>query len=171
MSRKFIARIAAVAIAVTAIGHTPAKADDDLATALATVVGVAIIGGIINNQLRTDNDIDRATRNIYDRTYFSNNRASQPRFNTTRRVQSQFDNRRVQPRPLPRRVKRAFLPGECLQRFGDRRVLGERCLDRRYGFKNSLPKRCEIRFRANGKKNKGYNARCLRREGYRIALR
>lgn len=161
MARQFVTRLAAAAVVIAAIGNAPARANENVAGALATVVGVAILGQILSNRLN-DNDIDRATRNIYDRTYFDTNRLSQPRFSN--RIE-------VQPRSLPRRANRALLPAKCLRRVSEGRVFGRHCLERNYGFTRSLPRECKIRYRAQGKKYKGYAARCLRRAGYRLASR
>lgn len=43
MSRKFIAIVASAALLITAVGNAPARADEDLARLLATVVGLSLI--------------------------------------------------------------------------------------------------------------------------------
>lgn len=163
MSRKFIAAIVGAAITVTAIGATPAKANDDLARTLAALVGLAIVGKVVSDRL-DDDDNDRV---VY-RDRFDDRYTYSPTLN---------DNviRRVDPRPLPRTVKRRLLPGDCLRswntRDGRARVFGKRCLQRNYAFTESLPRACEVKLRVNKKKRLGYDARCLRREGYQLARR
>lgn len=168
MSRRFIAGIAAVAITITAFGSAPADADDSFAAVIATAVGAAVVDKIVNDRLN-NGGIDRATRDIYNRTYYPSNPPVQPRINNSARVQQpRFDNRAgVQPRPLPRRANRAVLPSKCLHRSSNRQVFAKSCLKKNYGFTRSLPRDCEVKFRANGKKKKGYRAGCLDRAGYR----
>ncbi|MGA9408914.1 MAG: hypothetical protein WBV78_00575, partial [Roseobacter sp.] len=68
MSRKFIAIVASAALLITAVGNAPARADEDLARLLATVVGVAIVGAVISNKLDDDKDKDdRVSRRSTDR--------------------------------------------------------------------------------------------------------
>ena len=53
MYRRFIATITAASIAITAFGAAPALADENkLAKALAVVVGVAVVGNLIQGQNR-----------------------------------------------------------------------------------------------------------------------
>ena len=163
MSRKFIAAVAGAAIAVTAFGTAPVRADEDLARTLAAIVGIAIVGKVIKDRLDEDDDDRVVYRNRFDDPYV---------YTAPRR-----DNviRRVEPRPLPRSVKHRLLPGECLRswntRDGRARVFGKKCLQRNYGYTKSLPRSCEVKTRVNNKKRRGYDARCLRREGYQLARR
>ncbi len=84
-------------------------------------------------------------------------------------------NVRHQPkaRPLPHRVSRKLLPGNCLRsintRHGQKRIFGGRCLNSNFRHVNKLPDACHTEFRANGQKRHGYGARCLRSNGYSIA--
>lgn len=156
MSQKFITKVVAVALAITAIGNAPVHADNDLAASVIATIGVAIADNAINNRSNYDN-IDRATRDVYNRTYPQNNRVYRPGPN---------ESFGVQPRPLPRRANRAFLPSECLRSYGNQRVFSRGCLKKNYSFNKSLPDECKVKFRAYGKKRKGFSAPCLRREGY-----
>ncbi|MFD0859617.1 cation:proton antiporter [Roseovarius aquimarinus] len=55
MSRKFITLVIAASIAVTGFTAAPARASDrDLARALATIAGIAIVGVAINEARKTD---------------------------------------------------------------------------------------------------------------------
>ena len=153
MYRKFIATVAAAAIAVTGIGATPAAAgDDDVARALAAIVGLAIVGAAIND-------------------------AKQDRRAQHRRVQPRHSHRphHVAPKPLPPRVSRHLLPGDCLRSFGTYegrvRLFTQRCLQRNYRFVNSLPSRCYRRIETSRGQRYGYSPRCLRRSGYQLAHR
>ena len=162
MSRKFITTVIAAAIAVTAFGNAPARANEDLARALAALVGVAIVGKVISDRL--DKDDDKVSRS-YDNRY----RYVQPVVPRSEQV------RRFEQRPLPRRVQRSLLPGDCLRSFetgnGRQRVFDKKCLRKNYNYVRSLPRSCEVSFRAKKKKRRGYDARCLRREGYQLARR
>lgn len=163
MSRRFIAAVAGAAIAVTAIGTAPARADEDLARTLAAIVGIAIVGKVIKDRLDDDDDDRVVYRNRFDDPYLY----TAPREGNI--------IRRVDPRPLPRSVKRRLLPGECLRswntRDGRARVFGKKCLERNYSYTKSLPRACAVKVRVNKKKRRGYDARCLRREGYQLARR
>ena len=163
MSRKFIAVIAGAALAVTAIGTAPAQADEDLARTLAAIVGIAIVGKVIKDRLDDDDDDRVVYRDRIDDRYTY----TAPRNDTV--------IRRVEPRPLPRSVQRRLLPGECLRswqtRDGRERVFDKKCLKKNYSFANSLPRSCEVKLRVNNKKRRGYDARCLRRDGYQLARR
>lgn len=163
MYRKFIATIAAASIAITALGTTPARADDDdLARALAAILGVAVIGSIIN---------DRNDDHVVTRTH-----RHQPRVHNPRRVHRPY----VQPRPLPRRVERHraapgryLLPGQCFRTFetrrGSYRGFGQRCLRNNFRHAHTLPNRCLLSLRTRNGHRNAYEARCLRNAGYRLA--
>ncbi|MGA9254699.1 MAG: hypothetical protein WBV71_19920 [Roseobacter sp.] len=165
MSRKFIAIVASAALLITAVGNAPARADEDLARLLATVVGVAIVGAVISNKLDDDKDKDdRVSRRSTDRDGIT--RQATPRGDVIRRAETGA---------FPRRTNRQLLPGACLQSFDTRdgryRVFGKKCLQQNYRFTSDLPRACKVKFRANGKKRNGYGARCLRRSGYQLARR
>lgn len=161
MYRTFISTIAAAAIALTAFGATPAFADRDrdLARALTAILGVAVIGTIIHDKKKKDR-ARRATRRDYQPEYHP------PRVH--RRPQ-------VDPRPLPRKVRRNLLPPHCLRSFKTRRgtvrMFPRRCLERSYSFINHLPEHCATRVKTDGGRRIGWEARCLRQAGYRLAHR
>ncbi|MEM6303706.1 MAG: hypothetical protein AAF744_03240 [Pseudomonadota bacterium] len=148
MSSRFIALIAAASVALTAFSAAPAKADDeDVARALAAILGVAIIGKVISDRKKKDDR--KVTRVVPDRP--------------------------MEPKPLPRRVKRdrKLLPGHCLRRFESRRGVyrgfGERCLRNNYRFAHRLPQHCTVELRGRNGPRYIYEARCLRNAGYRLA--
>ncbi|WP_298915726.1 hypothetical protein [uncultured Roseobacter sp.] len=159
MHRKFIATIVAAALAVTAIGSAPARADNDLLKALAAIAGVAIVGKVIHDRNKRNKERDTVTRNTYQAPIYE----SSPRV---------YD---LEPRPLPNRAKRRLLPGDCLRsaqtRQGRVRYFGNRCLERNYKHVNKLPRDCFIRLRGDDQSRRGYDARCLRDRGYQLARR
>lgn len=160
MNAKFIGLITAASIAITAIGAAPARADeDDVARALAVILGLAVIGSALN-----DNDDRVVTRTHRHRPHVQPNR------------------RHVEPRPLPRRIKRdgrpqnRLLPGQCLRTFetrrGTYRGFGQRCLRNNYAHAHRLPNRCLVSLKTRGGNHRNvYEARCLRNTGYRLAHR
>ncbi len=170
MYRRFIATIAAAAIAITAISATSAAAGDrnrDLARIAAGVLGVAIIGKIIHDSNKRDDERDR----IVSRQHVQ----PAPVYRAPRPVQ----RHQVRPRPLPRgyggeghrNVK--LLPKQCFQSFDTRRgsvlMFGSRCLQRNYRHANSLPQHCAQQIRTRQGNRFGYDARCLRGAGYSLA--
>jgi hypothetical protein len=155
MYRRFIATITAASIAITALGAVPAFAGDrDAARALAAILGIAVVGKIIHD----NNKKDRV----------QTHRPRQQVHNPPR-----YQNNRVQPRPVPQRVNRKLLPGQCLRSFNTRqgkvRMFGRRCLNNNYKFARRLPQQCLYVFNTNRGDRQGYDARCLRQNGYRLA--
>ena len=171
MTRKFISTLCAAAVAVTSLSAAPAHAEDnnDLARALAAVLGVAIIGKIIHESNKDDDH--RVTRR-HD---------PQPQYRVPPPRKVDRAPHRVQPRDLPRRVKRdthrradrKLLPGQCLRSFDTRRgtvvMFGKRCLENNYRFASRLPQFCAQRVKTRNGKRRGYDARCLRQDGYRLS--
>lgn len=154
MYRKFIATVSAAAIALTALGSTPAYADDrDAARALAAILGIAVVGAIIH-----DRNKDKK-RKVHRQAPVYKEHAHKPH--------------RIKPRPLPQRANRKLLPQRCFRsvdtRQGTYRMFGQRCLNKHYRHVNSLPERCHYTFRTYDGKRRGYEARCLRNAGYRLA--
>lgn len=180
MTRKFISILCATAVALTTISSTPAQADnnDDLARALAAVLGVAIIGKIIHDKKKNDRDDRKVTRR----------HQPEPVYRPHKQKQVTREEHRLQPRDLPRwvdrnhnrrkdhkqtrRIDRKLLPGQCLRSFDTRRgsivMFGRRCLENNYRFTNRLPQHCSQRVRTRNGKRSGYDARCLRNNGYRL---
>jgi hypothetical protein len=166
MYRRFIATVAAASIAITAIGTAPARADDrDVARALAAILGVAVVGKIIH-----DNKKDKrreVTRHQPAPVYQA------PRQRTHKQVHRQRSHN-VQPRPLPRHVRNnKLLPKQCFHSFetrrGNVRMFGNRCLQNNFRHANSLPQHCKVRVKTYDGRRTGYQARCLRDAGYRLA--
>ncbi|WP_300032746.1 hypothetical protein [uncultured Roseobacter sp.] len=157
MHRKFIATVTAAAICITAAGVAPARANEDVLRALAAIAGVAIVAKVIND--RNDRKREQTvTRNTY-----------QP---VQRNLEPVY---RLEPRPLPRRVQRRLLPGDCLRSIPTRdrtyRIFGKKCMERNYSYTDELPRTCKVKFKGPNRKRKGWDARCLRQEGYQLARR
>lgn len=160
MHRKFIATIAAAAVAVTAVGNAPARADEDVLRALAAIAGIAIVGKVIHDRNERKREKSHVARNVHKAPVYHNHKKV-------------YD---LAPRPLPQRAKnRRLLPGDCLRtaetRQGRVRYFGKRCLERNFNYVNRLPQACAIRLRGDDRNRRGYEARCLRREGYQLARR
>lgn len=161
--RQFIATIAAVAIAITGFSAAPARAgNDELATALAVILGLAVVGTAINKR----NDDRKARQPVYQQP-------QKPRAQP-RHVQPQRGH--IQPRPLPRQVNRKLLPQRCLfnlqtERGRNIQGFGQRCLNRNYQFTNSLPQQCSRRVWTRNGWGYAYGARCLDKFGYQLARR
>ncbi|WP_299722010.1 hypothetical protein [uncultured Tateyamaria sp.] len=159
--RQFIATIAAIAIAITGFSAAPARAgDDELAAALAVILGLAVVGTAINK--RKDEKKARQQAHTY-----------QPRAKP-RHVQPQHGH--IQPRPLPRQVDRRLLPQRCLfnletERGRNIQGFGQRCLNRHYNFTNTLPQQCHRRVWTRNGLGHAYGARCLNKHGYQLARR
>ncbi len=157
-STRFTGTLAAAAIAATTFSAAPAFADrnDDRATrAIATLLGLVVVGKIIH-----DNNKDRPSGHV-----------------TVRKLGHDVGNGRVspRPRPLPSRVGRATLPRKCFRRFQTRRgqvnMFVRRCLERNFRAVNRLPQACAQRVRTDRGPRFGFGARCLRRNGYRVSRR
>lgn len=149
--RHFIATVVISAVAITGFSAAPARAgQDDLNKALAALAGLAVLGVVIH-YARDDDKKER--RAVIDRRH-------DPYGPPT-------------PRPLPPRVDRKTLPPHCLRsvevRGGRLDVFARRCLKRSYRYTDSLPGTCKLEFRGDGQKRVGYEARCLRHQGYVLA--
>lgn len=176
MYRRFIATVAAASIAITALGTAPARAENhDLERALAAILGIAVLGAIINDNKKDDYVVQQ------HRPRHAHNprpRYQQPRYNQPRYQQPRHAQPRLQPKPLPHRVKprhdrRNLLPGHCLRTFATRRGnyqgFARACLMNNYAFTNRLPNRCLTQLRTQQGKRHVFEARCLRNAGYRLA--
>ncbi|MGC1496224.1 MAG: hypothetical protein WA790_10470 [Sulfitobacter sp.] len=168
MYRRFITTIAAASIAITALGAAPARADDkDAARALAAILGIAVIGKIIHDNKK---DKERAVTRRHSEPRVQPRRRSEPHVQPRRR----HSEPQVQPRPLPRQVRNnKLLPSQCFRSFDTRRgtvrMFGNRCLQNNYRHANRLPQHCKVRVNTYNGKRTGYQARCLRDAGYRLA--
>jgi len=180
MPSRLVTTLTAATLAITTFTAVPAVADEQrdqrAARAIATVLGIAIVGSILNDRrkdrddrhsqparqpARTDAHGHNGITHTHDRGgRIHNHGAQSPRI-------------KVQPRPLPRRVSRNLLPPRCLRSFSTRegkvRMFPRRCLERNYSHVNRLPRECFQRIRTRDGKRAGFGARCLRRNGFRLA--
>ncbi|MCV6594454.1 MAG: hypothetical protein OIF48_15990 [Silicimonas sp.] len=152
------AAIAALGLALTPV---PAAADgQDLAKALA---GLAVIG-LIAKAVDDRRDRKKAAR------------LGQIESHDGRRVLQGELYRPGTRAPEPRHNARHFaLPDQCIrvvQGGGrDRLVYGARCLQRRYQHSADLPQWCERDLRTDRGLRRVFAARCLARDGWRVARR
>ena len=160
--KSFIAGVAAVAVAITAMGTAPVQAGDRRTEqALAALLGLAVVGAIIADRRDKDRAPQVVTRN------------------PTHHGAGPGPGRHgVTPRPLPQRAQRHVLPQQCLQvvrahRGPAHEVLDSRCLQRNYSFVRNLPRQCleSVRGGRGGHRETVWNAHCLERNGYRISRR
>ena len=152
LHHKFIAGIISMSILITAGTAAPARAnDDDVAKALAAILGLAIVGKVI---IDSRDDKRKKAKQV------------QPR----RHVDPY-----VHPRPRPDRVNRKLLPQQCFRSFevrnGYMRGFGRRCLNRHFDYAHQLPGRCYREVWTDRGRRGVYGARCLRERGYRLARR
>lgn len=182
MGRKFIAAVVAAALTVTAVGTAPARADSDLLKTLAIVAGAAVVGKVIYDQTQRNRQNQIVSRNVapppvyYQAPERQTHRAPMPQsvYRPVARPQVVWaEPIDIDPRPLPKRADRKLLPGDCLQsvetRDGRVRFFAQDCLERNYSYVNRLPQDCAVRFRSYNGPREGYDARCLRDEGYQLA--
>ena len=144
MSRKFIATIVAAAITVTGISAVPARAadQDDVAKLLFGAAAIYMISRVVKDDKRHVGTTVPVTR-----------------------------PRPVEPRPLPRRVRRFDpIPTKCLKhhetRNGVVRMIGQSCLQKRYRHVSYLPQKCHFKVRTYDGKRAGYKPGCLRKNGF-----
>lgn len=172
MSRKFIATILAASVAIAGFGAAPAKAGDgrDMMRVIAGVATIAIIASAIDNK--------RDQRRSHEPVYVEPPRHQKPapKVHHHKKREKETVYQQVKPRPLPQRVSRAVLPGQCLRNVEARRgtvqVFGKGCLTKNYNHVNALPQQCEVSFRApNGRYRTGYGAHCLGQFGYQVSRR
>ncbi len=193
MYRKFIATIAALSVAITALGSTPAAADDkEIARTLAAIAGIAIMGKIIydkNKERDREREREIVTRRaatpVYEAPRYyarvSERPRLRPRADLRRHTSWEPRDRDVTPvikrevRPLPERVNSKLLPQQCFRSFdsdeGKVMMFGERCLEQNYANTDRLPTFCAKRIRTDDGAQYGYDARCLRDSGYSLARR
>ncbi len=172
MYRKFIATIAASAIALTALGSIPAYAGErDNARLIAAILGLAAVGAIVHkNKSRDKHEV---TRNHPAPIYKA------PKHQHPKQVQRQYTPPRYhqpKPRPLPQRAQKAnrkLLPKQCFRTYDTNRgrvaMFANRCLKRNFQFAHRLPRNCMYIFDTPQGDRRGFDARCLRDRGYRLA--
>ncbi|MHA6262936.1 hypothetical protein ACXYMO_07025 [Arenibacterium sp. CAU 1754] len=168
MHRKFITLIVASAVAVVGLTAPARAGSDDLAKFLAGFTALVIIGSAIEDARKRD-DVN-VTRNPYPHNTYGNTYG-----NTRGNTYGHTRHQPVHPKPLPPRVARFDLPGECMRTYKINRknvnLLGRGCLKERYRHTQSLPYACQFQFRTREGTRTGYEPVCLRERGYRISRR
>lgn len=160
--QKFITAVAAVSIMITGFAVAPARADsDDMNRALLALLGVAIVGAVIHDRKRDDDRVHRPQ--------------VQPHPHKRPHIKP-YPKPHVKPRPVPSRVHRKLLPAQCLRTIHNRRgqrirEFGLRCMRENYRHVNRLPQYCVRKDRTHKGIRMGYEVRCLRDAGYRLARR
>ncbi len=146
MHRKFIALIAATAIAITGFTAPARAGGDDVAKALAGLAAVLIIGAAINSSLDNSPAVAAPSPSPAPASHGHSNA-----------------------------VSRYVLPGQCERRIrtdrGYQRVLGANCVARNYSYARSLPDKCVSSYwiASRNRLETGYTKSCLQNHGYRIA--
>lgn len=156
MSRKFIASIVMGALVAASLSAAPARADDrDTARAIAGIAALVLLGKAIS-----DRNDDRRDQHSYH---------AKPQNQHGHGVRRPV---RLDPKPLPQRVRKMTLPQRCLTTVQTRRdtlrYMNGRCLQNNYRWSESLPRACEIRVKGPRRVRTGYQAGCLKRNGYRL---
>ncbi|MEX0286899.1 MAG: hypothetical protein AB3N23_20025 [Paracoccaceae bacterium] len=146
---KFIVMTATV-VALAAPG--PARASDS-SKILAGLLGVVIVGAALSEL--ADKQKSR----------------SHPQYAPVGRANH---GHTVQPRALPSHVQRYTLPNKCVRAGNPQAgnaLLGRGCLKRHYGYADSLPGNCTVKYwnQRKGDVRKGYALNCLHKHGYRMA--
>lgn len=145
MSRKFIAAIAATAVAISMMGTTPGFAGSrDRDQALLGLAGIVLLGVAISEASRNDHRYAHQPQHV----------------------------KPVKPRPLPHNIRKKMLPRECLRTVNTRgrstRFLGRGCLQNNYRWVGQLPRACSVKLWTNRGQRFGYAPACLRQHGYRL---
>ncbi|TNF18541.1 MAG: hypothetical protein EP318_18110 [Rhodobacteraceae bacterium] len=164
MARKFIASIAAAAVALTSLSAVPAAADNKTLEKFVIGAGTVLLLGELTRNFGTVQKEqlvqDTAPRANRDHRYRDRNRWD--------RRHRGWGRDRLAP-----------IPGYCLTsvRKGKHtiRMFGARCLRNNYRHARFLPEHCKIQVkkRRHGHKIRrtGYSPKCLRREGFQVAGR
>ena len=184
MYRKFIAIVLGIAVAITGLTAAPARAaDDDFLKILGGVAAIAIIGSAIAKAKDRDDHVSRGYnyynhkprakhRHRHKHRHGHGHHANRGHHHHKKHKYHRNDHLA---RPLPNRVQRKLLPASCKvyarNRHGDFLAYSNWCLDRKYRYAGSLPRRCAVNARVlhNNRRNVVYGNNCLRRHGYTSA--
>lgn len=157
MSRRFIAAVLSVSLAVTAFAAAPARADQkDLTRLLGTAATLAVIGSAISHAQADE--------------------PSAIRINDTWRHRDKKPPRVIGPafgRGYDRTLHRV-LPRRCALKVSggrSRYVVDNRCLKRNGLKTDQFPNRCEMNIRTRDGIHKAFSADCLESAGYRFETR
>ncbi len=177
MHRKFIALIVALAVVVTGVSASQARAQDNR-NLLGGLAALALLGAAVHHYSKDEKK--KNTRPVTRNVYQEHHHHYQPRHtqkvykkkHKKHHAHKQRHYNQYPVRPLPKRVARYDLPQRCLRTFQNyssrHPLLGPKCLNKHYKHARSLPHQCKVGF-WNGKHVKrAYEPACLRQHGYRI---
>ncbi|MBU2980407.1 hypothetical protein KO498_01155 [Lentibacter algarum] len=170
MSRQFITAIALSAVVATGLSSAQARAGEhDTARALVGITAVLLLGKALSDR-KDDRNVQVTRGHGYIRHHGNNNG-----HNSHNNGHGNAHNNgpvRVDPRPLPPRVRSKILPRQCLTTLRSRskniRILGAQCLQNNYRFSNTLPRKCSVKVKTNRGNRFGFAPNCLQRHGYSI---
>ncbi|UWR22274.1 hypothetical protein [Sulfitobacter sp. S190] len=176
-ANRFTMTLVAAAIAISGFSAMPAYADDDRAArAIATILGLAVVGKIIHDKNKKDKKRDKARKQVKKNHVHKGNRHHHDGYahsHDNGRFEHRHRTNKVEPRPIPKRVDRKLLPRKCFRSYDTRQgqylMFGRRCLERNYRHADRLPQNCGQTLRTFDGNRRGYDARCLRRNGYSLA--
>lgn len=154
MFRKLSTSLIAASLVLTSFTTTPAIADErNTARVIATILGIAMVGKIIKDS----RDDKRKVSLRPPEDPFADPKPDHP----------------LKPRPLPRRADTKLLPSYCLQSYdgldGVVNMFDRDCLEQNYRFVDYMPLHCEQVVDTFDGFREGFEARCLRHTGYRLA--
>lgn len=175
-SSRFLGMLAAGAVAFTTLTAVPVYADDArTARVLATILGIAIVGKIIHDDRKDKKEKQqkKGHKPKIQQPAQSHRHGNLTHRHDRGRLEHDHGYAKPDPRPLPQRVDRKVLPKNCFRSYqtydGPAYMFGRHCLERSYEFVNRLPQTCAQRIRTPDGNHRGYDARCLRRNGYSLA--
>jgi len=165
----------AAALTAFSIALTPAPAAADN-NDIAKVLGGLVVLGIIAKTVDDRRDRQQAARAQAQRN--TNTWGSIDNRRSNRVIDGEV--RRIDPNRATRQGNQAFfrdqpLPDRCLRLVDtdrrDRLAYSKRCLTNRYEFSAQLPGFCQRDIRTSSGLRTVYGARCLARDGWRVASR
>ncbi len=169
--RKVIAGVAALSIAITAVGAGTASAQTlnhggqqrnyGAEQTIAAILGLAVVGAIVAKN-RKDKKRDRAAMQQHAPQYAP---APAPKVHHKRHP--------VPAHKRPHHAQRLALPAQCLRAFhtdrGVARLFGQRCMHKTYRATARLPHHCHREVWTHRGYRAGWSARCLKHKGFHVA--
>ena len=168
-----IAAAAAISLAAAPMAASAAPDNEDIARTLAGLAILGIVAKAASDRKERRSSVSRDSNvdygRIEDDQYYD-------RFDDRRVIRGEIDRGDYRRGPKDARgYKRAALPERCLLNVDTGRrdflAYGSRCLQRNYKFARKLPQDCEWQVRTDRGIRNVYDARCLRRDGWRVAGR
>ena len=150
----------ALSVAPVSAGSNNSNSDNqDIATIIGALLGLATIGVILSN----NNDRDKQLQGAH------NQRPQQYR------PQHHRPHKQVQKQRVPKHLR---LPKDCFRTYrtqeGKRDFFSNRCLNRNFAYSSKLPRACKDTIVARNNQGtyvarKIYRPRCLNKSGYRLS--